>query len=175
MSQNLSLYFADYRAEERTFQLITQVSGRSGRDKTKGKVVLQTFNPKNTILSYATSYNYQGFFNYENMIRKASHFPPYADICRIMVESPDEKIAIESLKNVFFECKEVYDKYQKSFVYFDKMKSPVKRVKNKYRFQVLARIIDNKRQIEDEFYEISNRYSKGNVTCYTEINPASMN
>ena len=82
---------------------------------------------------------------------------------------------IEGLKNVFFACKEVYDKYQTSFVYFDKMKSPVKRVKNKYRYQVLARVISNRRDIEDAFYEISTKYNKGLVTSYVEVNPNSMN
>ncbi len=175
LDADMSLYFSDFRASERTFQLITQVSGRSGRADDKGKVVLQTYSPKNTVLSFATRYNYEGFFSYENMIRKASHFPPYADIVRVMVESSDEKKAIEALKGVFFACKEVYDKYQRSFVYFDKMKSPIKRVKNKYRYQVLARVVSNRQEIEDEFYEISIKYNKGLVTSYVEVNPSSMN
>lgn len=175
LDADMSLYFSDYRASERTFQLITQVSGRSGRADNKGKVVLQTYSPKNTVLSFATKYDYNGFFHYENMIRKASHFPPYSDIVRVMVESSDEKKAIDALKNIFYECKDVYDKYQPSFVYFDKMKSPIKRAKNKYRFQVLARVISNKREIEDCFYNIANKYSKGLVISYVEVNPSNMN
>ncbi len=132
LDADMSLYFSDYRALERTFQLITQVSGRSGRAGSSGKVVLQTFNPQNSVLKYAINYDYEGFFDREILVRKASHFPPFSDICRIMVEGEDEEKSIETLKNVFFASKEVYDKYQSSFVYFDKMKSPVKRIKNKH-------------------------------------------
>ena len=175
LDADMSLYFSDYRALERTFQLITQVAGRSGRAGSSGKVVLQTFNPQNSVLKYAINYDYEGFFDKEIILRKASHFPPFSDICRIMVESEDDTKALETLKNVFFASKEVYDKYQSSFVYFDKMKSPVKRIKNKYRYQVLARILDNKEKIEDEFYSISEKYSSGDAVVYFEVNPGNMN
>ncbi len=175
LDADMSLYFSDFRALERTYQLITQVAGRSGRAGASGKVVLQTFNPQNSVLKFAINYDYEGFFNREIMLRKASHFPPYADILRIMVESEDEDKAIATLKNVFFDCKDVYDKYQKSFVYFDKMKSPVKRIKNAFRFQVLARVTENKEKIENEFYIIAERYSTKQAVAYLEINPGNMN
>ena len=54
------------------------------------------------------------------------------------------------------------------------MRSPIKRIKNKYRYQVLVRICDNIEEIENLFYEISNKYSAKNVLVYTEINPSSM-
>ena len=55
------------------------------------------------------------------------------------------------------------------------MKSPVKRIKNKFRYQVLARIIDNRQEIEDEFYEISLKYTTQKCLVYVEVNPGSMN
>lgn len=174
LDADMSMFFSDYRALERTFQLITQVAGRSGRADSKGKVVLQTFNPNNTVLQYAIRYDYQNFYAREIALRKATHFPPYTDIVRIMVESDDEKKAIETLKGVFFDCKDLYDKYQSSFVYFDKMKSPVKRIKNKYRFQVLCRIKDNKEIIENELYKICDKYLTPSVLVYQEVNPSSM-
>lgn len=175
LDADMSLYFSDYRALERTFQLVTQVAGRSGRAGSSGKVVLQTYNPQNSLLNYAIKYDYEGFYNREIMLRKASHFPPYSNILRIMVEGEDEVKTIETLKNVFFASKDVYDKYQKSFVYFDKMKSPVKRIKNCYRYQVLARITSNFEEIENEFYEICERYSTRQTLAYLEVNPSNMN
>ena len=175
LDADMSLYFSDFRALERTYQLITQVAGRSGRAGASGKVVLQTFNPQNSVLKYAIKYDYDGFYNREIMLRKASHFPPYSNILRIMVESEDDEKAISVLKNVFFACKDVYDKYQSSFVYFDKMKSPVKRIKNAYRYQVLARITSNKEEIEKEFYIIAEKYSTSQAKAYLEINPSNMN
>ncbi len=174
LDADMSLYFSDYRASERTFQLITQVSGRSGRANKAGKVVLQTFSPRHPVLLYATKYDYKGFFEKECAIRRATHFPPFADVIRIMVESDDDKIALETLKTVYFSCKEVYDNYQRYFVYFNKMRSPIKRMKNKYRYQILARVCGANEEIAHKFYQISIDNTSKNVLCYTEINPGSM-
>lgn len=174
LDADMSLYFSDYRSGERTFQLITQVAGRSGRADNKGKVVLQTYSPRNPILKCSTDYDYESFFNRETQVRKAAHFPPYSHILRLMVEGEDEEKVISTLKKVFLSSKEVYDKYHKSFIYFDKMKSPVKRINNKYRYQVLARIIENYKEIEDEFYNIANNESNKKVLCYLEVNPSNI-
>ena len=171
---DMSLYFSDYRSGERTFQLITQVAGRSGRAGNKGKVVLQTYSPENSVLNFAINYDYKGFFKKENALRLSTSFPPYADIVRIMIESDDDALALDTLKEIYFECKQVNENYKDSFVYFNKMKSPLKRIKNKFRYQILARITDNRKEIEDIFYEISNKYSKRNVLCYVEINPTNL-
>jgi primosomal protein N' len=91
-----------------------------------------------------------------------------------MVEGESEEKVIETLKNVFLGAKAIYDKYHKSFIYFDKMKSPVKRINNKYRYQVLARIIDNYDIIEDEFYNLANSETSKKVLCYLEVNPSNI-
>ncbi len=174
LDADMSLYFSDYRSGERTFQLITQVAGRSGRAGSKGKVVLQTYSPENSVLNFAINYDYKGFFNKENALRLSTSFPPYADIVRIMIESDDDALALDTLKEIYFECKQVNESYKDSFIYFNKMKSPLKRIKNKFRYQILARITDNRKEIEDIFYEISNKYSKKSVLCYVEINPTNL-
>ncbi|MBR5439738.1 MAG: primosomal protein N' [Clostridia bacterium] len=171
---DMSLYFSDYRASERTFQLITQVAGRSGRADKKGKVVLQTFSPKNTVLNHAIEYDYNGFFNKECSLRKASHFPPFALILRLMVESDNDEKALETLKNVFYKCKEIRDENASEFIYFNKMKSPVKRINNKYRYQVLARIKTGNDEIVDSFYRVATEFDGAKVRCYLEVNPNSL-
>ncbi len=174
LDADMSLYFSDYRSGERTFQLVTQVAGRSGRAGDKGKVVLQTYSPKNPVLLSSVSYDYENFFNRECTVRKASHFPPFSHILRLMVESEDEETAISTLKKAFESAREVYGRYQPSFIYFDKMKSPVKKIKNKYRYQILVRIISNYDEIENEFYKIANGLTNRKVLCYLEVNPSSV-
>ncbi|MBO7214858.1 MAG: primosomal protein N' [Clostridia bacterium] len=173
LDADMSLYFSDYRSGERTFQLVTQVAGRSGRADDSGKVVLQTYSPKNPVLQSSINYDYENFFKRECMVRKASYFPPFSHVLRLMVESEDEDLAISTLKSAFEKTREVYSKYHSSFIYFDKMKSPVKKIKNKYRFQVLARIRDNYEDIENEFYKIANGLISRKVLCYLEVNPSS--
>ena len=63
LDADMSLHFSDYRSGERTFQLLTQVAGRSGRAEEKGKVVLQTYSPDNAILRYAINYDYKSFYS----------------------------------------------------------------------------------------------------------------
>lgn len=91
LDADMSLHFSDYRSGERTFQLVTQVAGRSGRSKEKGKVVLQTYDPENYILRFAMNYDYKAFFNHEISLRKSTSFPPFAKIVRVMVTGEDEK------------------------------------------------------------------------------------
>ena len=98
LDADMSLYFSDYRSTERTFQLLTQVAGRSGRANKKGKVVLQTYNPDNVTLKQAISYDYEGFFERERAMRKVTGFPPYALVLRVMIESEDDGDAMSTLK-----------------------------------------------------------------------------
>lgn len=174
LDADMSLYFSDYRSGERTFQLITQVAGRSGRAGDKGKVVLQTYSPENPVLQTAINYDYERFFKRESAVRKASYFPPYSNVLRIMVESEYDDLAISTLKTVYENTRQIYNNYHSSFIYFDKMKSPVKRIKNKYRYQVLARIKENYNEIIDAFYEIANSSTSKKVLCYLEVNPSSI-
>ena len=101
LDADMSLFFSDYRSGERTFQLITQVAGRSGRAGDKGVVVLQTYNPDNPVLRFATKYDYEGFFEREISLRKTTSYPPYATIVRVMVESDDEEKGVEALRKVY--------------------------------------------------------------------------
>lgn len=174
LDADMSLYFSDYRSGERTFQLITQVAGRSGRADDKGKVVLQTYSPQNSVLQTAMSYDYERFYKREIAVRQASYFPPFSKVLRIMVESEDDTKAIEVLKSVFESARQVFSNYRQDFIYFDKMKSPVKRIKNKYRYQVLARIKSNYDIINGEFYDIASKNNTKKVLCYLEINPSNM-
>lgn len=174
LDADMSLYFSDYRSGERTFQLITQVAGRSGRADKKGKVVLQTYNPDNAVLTSAIHYDYNGFFERENAVRKATGFPPYALIVRIMIESENDENALDSLKNIFVKVSEIYDKYRDNFLFFNKMKSPVKRIKNKFRYQILMRLAGNVKPVRDEIYAVVNEEKSLKALCYVEENPSNL-
>lgn len=172
LDADMSLHFADYRSGERTFQLITQVAGRSGRADEKGKVVLQTFSPENYILRYATTYDYLGFFKNETELRKVTYFPPYALICRVMITSENNDRAIETLKNVYFEVEKLRENDADEFVFLNKMHSPIKRIQGKMRYQVLMRLKTDK--LLSKIYELSERYSSSDTLVYVEENPTNL-
>ena len=174
LDADMSLYFSDYRSGERTYQLITQVAGRSGRADKKGKVVLQTYNPENPILRFAINYDYVGFFEREKALRKSTSFPPYSTVLRIMTEGDDDKDTMETLKEVYFRVKEIYDREREKFYFFNKMRCPVKRLKNKYRYEIIMRIAADDKTLKDEIYAAALKDKKTGVLVYVEENPSNL-
>ena len=172
LDADMSLHFADYRSRERTFQLLTQVAGRSGRAEEKGKVVLQTFDPENDVLRFATAYDYEGFYQNEISLRAAMAFPPFSKIVRVLVTGEDDKKTLEGLRDVFFGLKELYERNAEKFLFFDKMRSPIKRLQNKFRYQVLMRLCDT--SILPEIYALCAETRSRDVLVTVEENPSSM-
>jgi primosomal protein N' (replication factor Y) len=82
-----ALGLPDFRAAERTFQLLTQVAGRAGRGEIPGKVVLQTFFPDHYAVQYAAHHDYQGFYDKELRFRSWMHYPPYSALSNVLVRA----------------------------------------------------------------------------------------
>ena len=168
-----SLYHADYRSTERTFQLITQVSGRAGRSESEGKVILQTYCPRHYVYKFAANYDYKGFFRKEDNIRQTSSFPPYSRIIRILFSDHDENYVRELLKVCYTEIEKLKGKYGDEILYLDAMKSPIKRLQDKFRYQIMLRLkLDKADIIEKEIFKIVDKTSKNSV--FFEINPQNL-
>ena len=172
LDADMSLHFSDYRSGERTFQLITQVAGRSGRAEEKGKVVLQTFDPENDVLRFAVAYDYEGFYENEISLRGAMAFPPFSKIVRVLVTGEDEKKALDVLKDVYFSLEKIYTENGEKFLFFNKMRAPIKRLQNKYRYQVLMRLSDV--SVLPEIYDICAEARTRDVLVSVEENPANL-
>lgn len=175
LDADLSLYFSDYRANERTFSLITQVSGRAGRGYLKGSVVLQTHTPNHPILKLARDGDYRSFYDYEISVRRATFFPPFATVLRVMVSSENDDEAVECLKRVFAPVMELKKKFPDHFLFLNKMKAPVKRIMKRFRYQILMRVYGAAtEQIIGQIYDVLDGVNGKFVSAYLEINPASM-
>ena len=170
LDADMSLHFSDYRSGERTFQLLTQVAGRSGRAKEAGKVVLQTYSPDNPVLRQAIKYDYRAFFNQEISIRKATAFPPFTDVVRVLISSVDDESALNATKAIYGELSDVYMENKEKFKFFGCMKAPLKRLQNKFRYQVLMRIDANDRELLDRVFFTSDKYNSRNIFVSMEIN-----
>jgi primosomal protein N' (replication factor Y) len=92
---DMALGFPDFRAAERTFQLLTQVAGRAGRGKTPGKVVLQTYFSDHYAVQYAAAHDFQGFYDKELRFRSWMHYPPYSALANVLVRSPKLNEALD--------------------------------------------------------------------------------
>jgi primosomal protein N' (replication factor Y) len=93
VNADMGLHVPDFRSAERTFQLLSQVSGRAGRGPRGGRVVIQTFNPEQSCISLAASHDYAGFVKQELAHRKAHNYPPYQRLARLIVRSRDQEVA----------------------------------------------------------------------------------
>lgn len=172
LDADMSLHFSDYRSGERTFQLITQVAGRSGRAEEKGKVVLQTFDPENAVLRYAVAYDYEGFYENEISLRNAMAFPPFSKIVRVLVSGEEDKKTLEVLKEVYLALENIYKENGEKFLFFNKMRAPIKRLQNKFRYQVLMRLSDV--SVLPKIYSVCATARTRDVLVSVEENPANL-
>ncbi len=172
---DISLHFSDYRAVERTFQLITQVAGRAGRSDKEGKVVLQTYYPKHFAYRCACNYDYNAFFKREIKLREISHFPPFVDMIRVLVVGADEKRTQQVLQDIYEQLKALRDKYPSDFVYLAPMKCPKKRLQGNFRFQILMRIQKkNEQDILPKLHEICRNIKPNQVSIFIENDPQNL-
>ena len=88
INADTALHFPDFRAAERTFQLVTQVAGRTGRGERGGRVVVQTFSPDHPAILAAQRHDYIMFANQELPVRREFGYPPYVAMVRIVVRGP---------------------------------------------------------------------------------------
>ena len=89
LNADTGLGLPDFRASERTFDLLSQVSGRAGRANKQGKVIIQTYNPDHYAIQDAKTHDYEKFFNQEMMLRRQASYPPYYYTVRLMASHPD--------------------------------------------------------------------------------------
>lgn len=168
-----SLYRSDYRSTERCFQLITQVSGRAGRSHFEGKVDLQTYSPRHYVYKFASNYDYKGFFKKEINLRETAKFPPFSKIIRILFSNINENVVKSELKSCYNKLLKVREKFFDDIIYMDAMKSPVKKIKNSYRYQIIIRIkLHNSQLIENEIFACTSEALKSSV--FFEVNPENM-
>ena len=168
---DVSLHFSDYRAIERTFQLITQVSGRAGRSEGEGKVVLQTYYPKHFAYRCAVDYNYDAFFKRELSLREATHFPPFVTMLRVLVTSENETKAQDTLQQLYNHIKSLKEQtYTSDFVYLSAMRCPKKRLQKNFRYQIMIRIYrKNEDAIIPQIYDACDSVKKNGVSIFVEL------
>lgn len=126
----------DFRAAERTFQLITQVSGRAGRHLLTGEVIVQSYTPDHYSINFAKNYDYQGFFAKEMAHRKAFQYPPYYYLTLITVSHSNPNRAQEVTRVI----SQLLNKHLSGETkILGPTPSPIERIKNRYRFQCMIK------------------------------------
>ena len=172
------LYADDYRSYERTFSLLTQVVGRSGRGKDKGMAVIQTFTPENNIISMSAQQDYEKFYNGEIAIRKAMLYPPYADICMIGFVSENQMKAVKASNdflNMFINnARENYPNLPLRIL--GPSPASVLKISNKYRYKLIIKCRNNsdfRKLLGDLLCDFDKISEFKDVTVYADMNTLS--
>ena len=172
---DVSLYQSSYTASEQTFQLITQVAGRAGRADKTGEIYLQTYAPKHYVYTLASYYDYTAFYKKEINLRQTTLYPPFTKILRVLITSTDENIAKNVTKVYYDKVRQLQSENPGEFCYLGAMRSPVGKIQNKYRFQVLTRIKKAKQDyLTDKLFEFADEIKNNDVTIFVEIDPQNL-
>ena len=145
LAADMSINIPDYRAAERTFQIITQVAGRAGRGEKQGEVIIQTYTPEHYSLEYAVNYDYEGFYEKEFTVRALMKYPPFGKILLINGISKKEDL----LKNFMHKISNVIKPLVEKEIDVDilgPIPCLVAKVKENYRWQIVI-----KGEFESEF------------------------
>lgn len=173
-----SLYDESYNSAERCFDLITRVVGRSGRRDGNGKAVIQTINPYNQTLEYASNQDYKSFYENEIELRKLLTYPPYCDIISVsFIGENENKVALCSKK--FFELLiEENEKYKHKIIVLGPSVAKIAKLNNTYRYRLSVKC-KNSKNIRNMFNDIQKNISKikeyKDVSVSLDINPYDLN
>ena len=170
-----SLNIDDYRASERTFQILTQVAGRAGRENLQGNVIIQTYNPDHFSIECAKEQNYDKFYLIEENLRKQLKYPPFCDIIVVGISGEKED---EVKKQAEFLYKQLYAKIKKyniNLALYSPRPAPIDKIKNKYRWRIILKG-DFDEPVNDMMGEVLKEvYAKGNKSrIVVDVNPSSM-
>lgn len=136
LNADTSLNLPDFRASERTFQLLTQVSGRAGRAQKPGEVIIQTFNPEHHAIVLSQQQNYEAFYQKEMHLRHQSDYPPYYFTVKIVASHEQEEPAARKMYQVFREVEQVLSPQAKIL---GPTPRAIMRIKNRYYYQIIIK------------------------------------
>jgi primosomal protein N' (replication factor Y) len=141
VAADLGLHLPDFRAAERTFQLLTQVAGRAGRASRPGRVVVQTFVPDHYAIAPVGSHDFEGFYREEIQHREALGYPPFGLLTRIVVHAEDESAAHDAIESLAREARAAMPAGARLEV-LGPAPAPLARLRGRYRFMLLLKGTD---------------------------------
>ena len=136
INADLALHLPDFRAGERTFQLLTQVAGRAGRGETPGEVFVQTYTPFSPSIQFARHHDFAGYFQQELEFRERCDFPPYKHAVLITVRSAHEGRARLSAETI---VRRLRENLGAEFIVADATPAPLEKLQGQFRFHILMR------------------------------------
>ena len=174
VSVDAGLALPDFRAAERTFQLITQVAGRAGRGDRRGRVLIQTYHPDHYALQHACAQDYEAFYNEEIRYRQNHSYPPFIALASVLVHGP----SLSKVRNDALQLREQLDaaNQDRTVRVLGPAPAPLARLKGEHRFQLLMKSRSRKRlrEVADTALKAVGEGGVNLRSINLEIDPVSM-
>lgn len=178
VNSDIILNFPDFRAGEKTFQLLVQSAGRAGREKKEGKVIIQTFNKENEVIKKTIKNDYEGYFEKEMEIRKLLNYPPYGRLIIGILSSDEEKGLEEKVKlfyNKVSDMAKAKIKFRKNEFISEPFKAPIYKINGRFRYQIFMKFNrSNITKIKNIIKTVLNGYKEKNIRISIDVDPISM-
>jgi primosomal protein N' (replication factor Y) len=176
INADAALHFPDFRAAERTFQLVTQVAGRTGRSERGGRVIVQTYSPEHPAIAAASRHDYETFANDEMINRRKFNYPPLGSVARIIIRGSVEEVT----ETVASSLRDRLESARKSLGVEVRILGPapppMAKLRGKYRFHILLQSIHSA-QLGETIRRATETFSiadKDDVQYVVDIDPMDM-
>ncbi len=172
ISADTSLNIPDFRASERTFQMLTQVAGRGGRGDAPGRVIIQTFNPEHYSLKHAQNHDYKSFYAEEIQFRQALQYPPFGRIINVRLSSANRETLIERAVLIGKHARKLAARMGKAAEIIGPAESPLAKIRGSFRYQMLIKgqDINILHQIAQE---LLHNHTDSSVKVTVDVDPES--
>ena len=171
ISADVTLNIPDFRSGERSFQLITQAAGRSGRGDTQGRVIIQTYSPDHFAIQCAAKQDYDSFYKQEIKIRELAAYPPYMDIYQLIFSHEKDGRAFRAAENC---CQVLIKELDASYMVLGPCKAPINKAGNQYRYQIIVKSPAGCRQTLSNLINSIKKDWKEEALFTVDINPYSL-
>ena len=178
ISAETTLWLPDFRADERTFQLLTQVSGRAGRSKVEGEVIIQTYNEKHFVLRKVLENDYKGFYAKEKSDREKMGYPPFTRVA--LIEAKDTNI--DKAKGAIYDFYKEIIKYKNYLKISDPTTAQIFKLVNNFRYHILIKSFKDKdpggavlrKAILEAWTEFNKKSRYKDVRLFYDVDPQSI-
>ncbi len=173
LAADSSLYSDDFRAQERTFALITQVCGRAGRGEMPGRAVIQTYSPENRVLNLAAKQDYKAFYKDEIAFRKAFGYPPFEHIVNILITGEDEEKCLKCAHAALGELKVSDGIRNEGITIYGPHDAPIKKIQGRYRKRIWFKV-KNVKELSHAFRRMLSAKRPEGIQITVDVDPYSM-
>jgi primosomal protein N' (replication factor Y) len=172
---DLGLHFPDFRAAERTFQLLTQVAGRAGRGGRAGRVLIQTYSPTHPSLRHAAAHDYESFFDSEIAARQELSYPPAAHLAAVHLDGTDAGAVVRAAGRLASRAQGSLRRLP-GVTLLGPTEAPIQKLKDRVRWMLLLKSRERGplRQALREMLRLADELRKGRVRITVDVDPVSM-